>query len=454
MTPAAALVPLSGALLAVSSAQGLAVVPALALGALVPWLLFTSRPRAALGTLLLALLAGNYAWWIASLAWSGNLARLVADAAFARWQLRGLVVFLPLAAWLAAGRTIGERERGTLLMLLVVPAALVAAAGLALFAAGAAPTLGTDLETSFAPVRRVHGDLWFFGLHRSHLAAGGFALTIALVLVAALGTTRPARARLVALAVALVLVLWALAMAKSRASLLAFWAGCGLLALVGLAPRLRARPLAAWAAAAVAFTAAVSFASPDARDRLLAIAAPAPAASSSPKSDEAAALEAMRQPDGDLTAAIASANVSDRRVYWRAALDLVRAHPATGIGLGNFPDAFAAGPYRLAIPPTRPEMAHAHNVALQFAAETGLVGLALFASFWLLLLLALARAARAAPAAGTARALALGALAGSLAQSLAGIVDLTLWSPSIMLPLMTLAGLALAGPVESAPASA
>lgn len=67
----------------------------------------------------------------------------------------------------------------------------------------------------------------------------------------------------------------------------------------------------------------------------------------------------------------------DRVSLWKGALRTVRAHPILGTGYGTFPRAWPR--YR---PDDRVlEVPTAHNLYLNFAAETGLVGLAAFLAF-------------------------------------------------------------------------
>jgi O-antigen ligase len=52
--------------------------------------------------------------------------------------------------------------------------------------------------------------------------------------------------------------------------------------------------------------------------------------------------------------------------YWRATFELIKIHPLTGVGLGNFNITFSR---------------FAHNSFLQFWAETGLIGISALAWF-------------------------------------------------------------------------
>ena len=70
-----------------------------------------------------------------------------------------------------------------------------------------------------------------------------------------------------------------------------------------------------------------------------------------------------------------------RLLYWKAAAQMAIDHPLTGVGLGQFGRRFQASasalPVKIAALPTH----EPHNVLLQLAAETGLLGLAVFVAF-------------------------------------------------------------------------
>lgn len=70
--------------------------------------------------------------------------------------------------------------------------------------------------------------------------------------------------------------------------------------------------------------------------------------------------------------------VLDRLAHWGAAVDMLRDHPWLGVGLGNYAPVYPAYA-RLNWPNA---LGHAHNIYLNFAAETGLIGLAAYLLFW------------------------------------------------------------------------
>jgi O-antigen ligase len=96
-----------------------------------------------------------------------------------------------------------------------------------------------------------------------------------------------------------------------------------------------------------------------------------------------------------------------RQVWWSGGLKMFVEHPLLGVGLGRFPKVLPE------YEPDAPALENAHNIPLQILAETGILGLALFAALGCMIVAALAQAAygnhrRAAP-------LAYGMLLGVLA---------------------------------------
>ncbi len=81
------------------------------------------------------------------------------------------------------------------------------------------------------------------------------------------------------------------------------------------------------------------------------------------------------------TAEVTDANfpVIERLAHWQAALDMWRDHPWLGVGLGNYPAVYPA----YAVGRWRDPLGHAHNYYLNVSAETGLIGLLAYATFWL-----------------------------------------------------------------------
>lgn len=63
--------------------------------------------------------------------------------------------------------------------------------------------------------------------------------------------------------------------------------------------------------------------------------------------------------------------------YWRAGLSIAEQHPVLGVGLDNFADYYAAAKHA-----EDQEARRAHNDYIQLAAESGVIGLALYGVFW------------------------------------------------------------------------
>lgn len=73
--------------------------------------------------------------------------------------------------------------------------------------------------------------------------------------------------------------------------------------------------------------------------------------------------------------------VVERIAHWQAAVSMAQAHPFIGVGLGNYAAVYED--YRL-INWEEP-LGHAHNLYLNFLAETGVVGLVAYLAFWLII---------------------------------------------------------------------
>lgn len=71
--------------------------------------------------------------------------------------------------------------------------------------------------------------------------------------------------------------------------------------------------------------------------------------------------------------------VIERVAHWVAAAGMWADHPWTGVGLGNYAVAYPA----YALPRWQDALGHAHNVYLNFGAETGLLGLLAYLLLWL-----------------------------------------------------------------------
>ncbi len=90
------------------------------------------------------------------------------------------------------------------------------------------------------------------------------------------------------------------------------------------------------------------------------------------------------------TISATESNTSVRLLFWGAGLEMLYAHPFTGVGAGNYEVAFAAGRRDFAARyPDSPLVApweewmpqHAHNTYVQMLAELGVIGFGLFVAF-------------------------------------------------------------------------
>jgi putative inorganic carbon (HCO3(-)) transporter len=70
--------------------------------------------------------------------------------------------------------------------------------------------------------------------------------------------------------------------------------------------------------------------------------------------------------------------VIDRLAHWQTAQEMARYHFWTGVGLGNYQIVYPG--YALMNWPN--SLGHAHNIYLNFLAETGIVGLVAYLALW------------------------------------------------------------------------
>jgi O-antigen ligase len=75
----------------------------------------------------------------------------------------------------------------------------------------------------------------------------------------------------------------------------------------------------------------------------------------------------------------ANFSVMERVAHWQAAIKMWADRPWLGVGIGNYAVAYP----RYALPRWQEPLGHAHNVYLNFGAETGLVGLVAYGALWL-----------------------------------------------------------------------
>jgi putative inorganic carbon (HCO3(-)) transporter len=92
----------------------------------------------------------------------------------------------------------------------------------------------------------------------------------------------------------------------------------------------------------------------------------------------------------------------ERQAHWQAALNMLTEYPWTGVGFSNYQPLYEQ--YRLLNWPM--PLGHAHNIYLNIAAETGLIGLGLYLLLWISIFVLTFRTIRHAH--GAERAIAIG----------------------------------------------
>jgi O-antigen ligase len=97
-------------------------------------------------------------------------------------------------------------------------------------------------------------------------------------------------------------------------------------------------------------------------------------------------------------------SVLERIAHWQAGLAMFDSAPWTGVGIGNYAAAYP----RFALPHWYDPLGHAHNLYINFLAETGILGALAFLTLWVSAAVFACRQARAEDA--LLRSLALGVL--------------------------------------------
>jgi putative inorganic carbon (HCO3(-)) transporter len=97
-------------------------------------------------------------------------------------------------------------------------------------------------------------------------------------------------------------------------------------------------------------------------------------------------------------------SVLERIAHWQAGLRMFDSAPWTGIGIGNYGVAYP----QFALPHWYEPLGHAHNLYINFLAETGILGAIAYLAFWISATVLAARQARAQDA--LLKSLALGLL--------------------------------------------
>lgn len=70
-------------------------------------------------------------------------------------------------------------------------------------------------------------------------------------------------------------------------------------------------------------------------------------------------------------------STAERLAHWIAGLRMYAAHPVLGVGIGNYPDAYASYQVTIFLDP----LGHAHNYYINVAAEMGTIGLVVYLFF-------------------------------------------------------------------------
>lgn len=126
--------------------------------------------------------------------------------------------------------------------------------------------------------------------------------------------------------------------------------------------------------------------------------------------------------------------VVERVAHWLAAAGMWADHLWLGVGLGNYAVAYPS----YALPRWQDPLGHAHNVYLNFGAETGLLGLVAYLALWTA---ALTQAAKAAlRSCGLLMAVGTGALGALVHATVHNLFD-NLWVQHIVLQVAFLLGL-------------
>ena len=326
-----------------------AALPALMLIAALPvTLTFRSRTIVPWPVLWLAILA---AYQLCSALAFGMPASNLATFDFIRRDAKFYIAYLPLVA--TAFMRLDYRHVERMLKVLTVLVACIALLGVIEYALAMAG-LRLRLQVTFSP----RGHFFLTGLARSHNAVGGF---YAVVLAFAYGQILADSWRGLRWWIAISLIGVAMILTLSRAAILGF----GTIALMTTFAWGSRRTLLAAGAAVVL---ALPLAGGGLIDR----------------------ITELRQPEEVY-------NIAVRFQYWLRAADYIQGSPILGVGYSRFNDepvAELAGTPGLlqwkVDPPIVNNDAHAHNAILMAWAETGILGVCLWAAF----LLSLAHRAR------------------------------------------------------------
>lgn len=134
----------------------------------------------------------------------------------------------------------------------------------------------------------------------------------------------------------------------------------------------------------------------------------------------------------------------ERKYIWESAIEMTKEHPVFGVGKGNwkkeakhtyFPRIEQKYKYKL------PDLGHAHNTYLTWSSETGILGLTLSLSFWLIVAWSLYSKLPNLKSGTLELALTIGTLAGQGNLFLAGLFENNFGTAVILLLISMLIGL-------------
>ena len=445
---------LSALLLFLSPVQWLPVIPSILLGILGVFglLRFRSIPDKTVYILILV----NYLYWIASLILANGVEIVFTDPNFIRWQLRGFSGFLPLLAWATFDKTVSRGTTKYLTWSLIVPATLLALVGICVYVFGYKPKEFADIDLQLSPVRDVFGEKWFFGFHRSRVATGGFYLSVTVMTASLLFFWKTRPSILTLIYAAFFVNLWAMIYSRARVFVVAYFASIVVILLFSfiLRKKLSLKKTSLATLYTVMSMALIFSTAPGFIERFTSLIE-----SSSHKTASITSQKSDAQ--GNKTAPVTSQktgaqenkeerhniisrfNVSDRFIYWNAAIKMVLEHPLFGIGMGKFPEEFVKQGYTLNITPQNKQRMHVHNSYLHIATELGVFGISLFLGLWILIIMKLLKSLTFLQQNSFEFAFLTGVLAIIAGHAVAALADYNFWSPSQMFPVATLSGIAL-----------
>jgi putative inorganic carbon (hco3(-)) transporter len=256
-----------------------------------------------------------------------------------KW-LQLAVVYLFIVAEMATAR-----QAATLVILLMVGAAIEAFLGLAQFTLGMGP--------DFFAIGRFMRAYGTFDQPNPYAGYLGMLIPIAVGIL----LTRPRGKARRFILIVLVLAVAALAASLSRGA----WVGIGLALAV---------MMLLWSRRSALFlTAGVIAATPLAALTFLNLLPAEVTARLSTAADYFRFVDARQE-------VVTSQNwaVLERVAHWQAALDMIAAHPLRGVGAGNYPAVYE----HYMVPGWLDPLGHAHNYYLNIAAETGIPGLLIY----------------------------------------------------------------------------